>query len=187
MRVGVLASGGGSNLDAICTAGIPLRVVVVDRQCGAVEVAGRHGVAAVEVRRDSFGPDFDRVAYTHRVVDALQAAEVDLVVMAGFMTVLEKPLFDAYDGRVLNTHPALLPAFKGAHAVRDALEHGVTVTGCTVHVATMELDDGPILAQEAVPVLPDDTTESLHERIKVVERRLLPATIHQILERGHVR
>src|SRR4029450_10458835 len=102
-------------------------------------------------------------------------------VMAGFMTVFDKPVFDAFDGRILNTHPALLPAFKGAHAVRDALEHGGKGDGCTVHVATMELDDGPILAQEAVPVLPDDTVESLHERIKVVERQLYPDTLAAVV------
>ena len=186
MRVGVLASGGGSNLDAICAAGVPVALVVVDRPCGALDVAARHGVPATTVERRSFGADFDRVAYTNEVVDALRAAEVDLVAMAGFMTILEKPPIDAYEGRVLNTHPALLPAFKGAHAVRGALEAGVKVTGCTVHVATMELDAGPILAQEAVPVLADDTVESLHERIKVIERRIYPETILGIIERGRV-
>jgi phosphoribosylglycinamide formyltransferase 1 len=186
VRIGVLASGGGSNLEAILADRIPVEVVVVDRPCAATDVAERHGVAAELVRRDSFGKDFDRVAYTDAVVDVLQRHEVELVVMAGFMTVFEKPVFDAFDGRILNTHPSLLPAFKGAHAVRDALEHGVKVTGCTVHVATMDLDDGPILAQEAVPVLPDDDVESLHERIKVVERRLYPATIRSIIERGSV-
>ena len=186
VRVGVLASGGGSNLDAICAAGVPVALVVVDRPCGAIDVAARHGVPATLVERRSFGADFDRVAYTHEVVDALRAAGVELVAMAGFMTILEKPLIDAYEGRVLNTHPALLPAFKGAHGVRDALEAGVKVSGCTVHVATMELDAGPILAQEAVPVLADDTEESLHERIKVVERRIFPETILQIIERGTV-
>jgi phosphoribosylglycinamide formyltransferase-1 len=186
LSVGVLASGTGSNLDAICDAGIPVVVVVVDRQCAALDVAARHGVASVVVERRSFGPDFDRVAYTEDVVDVLRSHDVELVAMAGFMTVLEKPLFDAFEGRVLNTHPALLPAFKGAHAVRDALEHGVKVTGCTVHVATMELDAGPILAQEAVPVLAGDDEAALHERIKVVERRLYPETIRQIIDRGYV-
>jgi len=186
VRVGVLASGGGSNLAAILDAGIPVEVVVVDRHCAATEVAARHGVPSELVERGSFGPDFDRVAYTERVVDVLRRHGVELVVMAGFMTVFEKPIFDAYDGRILNTHPALLPAFKGAHAVRDALAFGVKVTGCTVHVATMELDDGPILAQEAVPVLPGDDVDTLHERIKVAERRLYPETIRQIIERGTV-
>jgi phosphoribosylglycinamide formyltransferase-1 len=170
----------------MCAAGVPVALVVVDRPCGALDVAARHGVPATLVERQSFGADFDRVAYTHEVVDALRAAGVELVAMAGFMTILEKPLIDAYEGRVLNTHPALLPAFKGAHAVRDALDAGVKVTGCTVHLATMELDAGPILAQEAVPVLADDTVASLHERIKVVERRIFPKTILQIIERGTV-
>lgn len=182
MRIGVLASGSGTILDAICEAGLPVVVVVVDRPCRAIEVARRHGVP-VEVVERSFGPGFDRLSFTHRVVDALARHGVELVVMAGFMTVLEKPVFDAYDGRVLNTHPALLPAFPGAHAVEDALAYGVKVTGCTVHVATVEVDAGPILAQEAVPVLPGDTPESLHERIKQVERRLYPQTIREFIDR----
>jgi phosphoribosylglycinamide formyltransferase-1 len=101
--------------------------------------------------------------------------------MAGFGTILEKPVHDAFPGRIVNTHPALLPAFKGWHAVRDALEFGVKVTGVTVHLATLEVDDGPILAQEAVPVLPDDTVESLHERIKRVERRLYPEVLASLI------
>jgi phosphoribosylglycinamide formyltransferase-1 len=182
VRIGVLASGSGTILDAICEAGLPVVVVVVDRPCRAIEVARHHGVP-VEVVERSFGPGFDRLSFTHRVVDALARHGVELVVMAGFMTVLEKPVFDAYDGRVLNTHPALLPAFPGAHAVEDALAYGVKVTGCTVHVATVEVDAGPILAQEAVPVLPGDTPESLHERIKQVERRLYPQTIREFIDR----
>ncbi len=186
MQIAVLASGSGTVLDAILDAGVPVEIVVVDRPCAATDVAARHGVASVVVARDSFGADFDRCAYTERVVDAVAAAEVDLVVMAGFMTVLEKPIFDAYEGRVVNTHPALLPSFRGGRAVRDALAYGVKVSGTTVHVATVDVDDGPILAQESVPVLPDDDEASLHERIKAVERRLYPATIHAIIERGTV-
>jgi phosphoribosylglycinamide formyltransferase 1 len=186
VRIGVLASGGGSILGAILADGIPVEVVVVDRPCGATAVADAAGVPAVVVERPSFGADFDRPAYTRAVVDVLRAYEVDLVVMAGFMTILAEPVFDAFPGAILNTHPALLPAFPGAHAVRDAVAHGVQVTGTTVHVATLEVDAGPILAQEAVEVRPDDTVESLHERIKAVERRLYPQTIRQILERGRV-
>jgi phosphoribosylglycinamide formyltransferase-1 len=126
--------------------------------------------------------DFDRLEYTHLVLDALQRHDVDLVAMAGFGTVVDKPLFDAFPGRVLNTHPALLPAFPGWHAVEDALAAGVKVTGCTVHVATLDVDAGPILAQEAVPVLADDTVTSLHERIKAVERRLYPRTVKEFLQ-----
>lgn len=163
---------------------LPVVVVVVDRPCKATEIAAEHGVEVEEVLRESYGADFDRLAYTHRVVDALERHRVDLVAMAGFGTVLEKPIHDAYPGRILNTHPALLPAFKGWHAVEDALAAGVKVTGCTVHVATLEVDEGPILAQEAVPVLPGDTAESLHERIKAVERRLYPQVVRDIVESG---
>jgi phosphoribosylglycinamide formyltransferase 1 len=186
MRIAVLASGSGTILDAALTDGIPVVVVVVDRPCGATAVADRHGVPWRLIERTSFGATFDRVAYTEAVVDALDAVGTDLVVMAGFGTILAKPIFDRYAGHLLNTHPALLPAFPGWHAVEDALAYGVKVTGCTVHVATEEVDAGPILAQEAVVVAPGDTVESLHERIKAVERRLYVQTIHDILERGSV-
>ena len=179
MGLGVLASGGGSNLRAILEAGLPVAVVVVDRECGAVEIAEAAGVPVERVERTK---PFDRVEFTHRVVDALERHGVDLVAMAGFMTILEKPIFDALPGRVLNTHPSLLPAFRGAHAVEDALAAGVKVTGCTIHVAVAEVDAGPILAQEAVAVLPDDTADTLHERVKQVERRLYPDTIRQLME-----
>lgn len=184
MRIGVLASGSGTNLEAILAAQLPVAVVVVDRPCRATEVAAAHGVAAITLRRGSFGPDFDRDAYTERVVETLEGHGVDLVVMAGYGTILSKQIHDAYPGRILNTHPALLPAFPGWHAVEEALAAGVKLTGCTVHVATLEVDSGPILAQEAVPVLPGDTVESLHERIKEVERRLYPETIRRFIEEG---
>ena len=182
MRIGVLASGSGTILEAILGADLPVEVVIVDRPCQATEVAEAHGLTAVLVQRDDFGPGFDRTAYTRRVVDALALHAIDLVVMAGFGTVLAEPIHEAYPGRILNTHPALLPSFKGWQAVQAALDYGVKVTGCTVHLATLEVDDGPILAQEAVPVLPDDTVESLHERIKDVERRLYPATIRAVVD-----
>jgi phosphoribosylglycinamide formyltransferase-1 len=167
--------------------GVPVDLVVVDRPCRALDIAAGRGLPGVMVERESFGPDFDRVAYAEQVVDVLEAHDIGLVAMAGWGTILEKPIFDAFEGRILNTHPALLPAFPGWHAVDDALEAGVKVTGCTVHVATIEVDAGPILAQEAVPVLDDDTKDSLHERIKAVERRLYTDTIKAILARGSVR
>lgn len=177
----MLASGAGTILEAFLKAGVPVTVVVADRPCRALEVARAAGKPAELIRRDSFGASFDRLAYTRRVVDALAAHEVDLVVLAGFLTVLERPILDAWPGRVLNTHPSLLPAFPGAHAVADALAAGVKVTGCTLHIAVPEVDAGPILVQEAVPVLPDDTPAALHERIKVVERRLYPGAILAVL------
>lgn len=176
VRIGVLASGSGTNLEAILAAGLPVAVVVVDRPCPATEVAARHGVPSEVVLRVP-----DRVEFTHQVVDVLERHAVDLVAMAGFMTILEKPIFDAFPGRVVNTHPSLLPSFRGAHAVADAIEAGVKVTGCTIHVAVPEVDAGPILAQEAVAVLPDDTTETLHERIKQVERRLYPTVLRELV------
>lgn len=181
MRIAVLASGSGTLLDAILTDGIPVELVVVDRPCAATDVAERHGVRAVCHARTSFGPDFDREAYTAEVTEVLVDAGIDLVVMAGYGTVFGRAIHDAFPHRILNTHPALLPSFKGWHAVDAALDYGVKVTGCTVHVATLEMDAGPILAQEAVPVLADDTADSLHERIKQVERRLYPDTIRVVL------
>jgi len=178
----VLASGTGTIFQAIVDAGLDVAVVVVDRDCAAAELARGAAVPVEVVERETFGPDFDRVAYTHRVIDALKRHQVDVVAMAGFGTVLAGPVFAVYPGRVLNTHPALLPAFKGWHAVADAIAAGVKLTGTTVHLATEAVDDGPILAQEAVPVLPDDTEASLHERIKAVERRLYPQTIRLFLE-----
>jgi phosphoribosylglycinamide formyltransferase-1 len=182
----VLASGSGTLLEAMFDAGLPIDVVLTDRPCRALEIASERGAPAVLVERTSFGADFDREGYTKSLVAALDDHHVDLVVMAGFGTVLGAAAFDAFPGRILNTHPALLPSFKGWHAVRDALAYGVKVTGCTVHVATPEVDHGPILAQEAVAVAPDDTEATLHERIKQVERRLYIQTIRDILQRGSV-
>jgi len=178
MRIGVLASGGGTNLRAILEADLTVVVLVVDRPCGATEVAEEFGVPVELVERPK---PFDRLEFTHRVVDALERRGVELVAMAGFMTILEKPMFDAFAGRVLNTHPSLLPSFRGAHPVADALAAGVKVTGCTVHVATLEVDEGPIVAQEAVPVRAGDTTEALHARIKAVEHRLYPRAIREFV------
>jgi len=186
LRVAVLASGSGTILEAALNEDVPVEVVVVDRPCAATAIADRHGVPFELVERTSYGADFDRDGYTREVVDVLRKFDIELVVMAGYGTILGAPMFEAFAGHIVNTHPALLPSFKGWHAVEAALAAGVKVTGCTVHVATAEVDDGPILAQEAVRVLPGDTAASLHERIKVVERELYVQTIKDILERGTV-
>jgi phosphoribosylglycinamide formyltransferase-1 len=186
MRLAVLASGSGTILDAICADGIAVSVVIVDRPCGAQEVAARNGIFCELIERRTYGPDFDRNGYTAEVLGVLSGWDIELVAMAGFGTVLGKGMFDAFPGHVLNTHPALLPSFPGWHGVADALAYGVKVTGCTVHIATEEVDAGPILAQEAVAIEPDDTVESLHERIKAVERRIYVRTISEIIERGSV-
>lgn len=180
-RLGVLASGSGTILSAILDADLPVVVVVVDRPCRAATVASEAGIPYAVVARSSFGADFDRAGFTTALLAALEPHRVDVVAMAGFGTVLDAAFFARYPSRVLNTHPALLPAFPGWHAVPAALAAGVKVTGCTVHVATAAVDDGPILAQEAVPVEPDDTEVRLHERIKSVERRLYPQTIRTFL------
>ncbi len=182
-RIAVLASGSGTLLQAILDEGIVVTVVAADRPCRALEIAAGRGVVAELVERTQWDKSFDRAAYTDHRVKVLRSHEVDAVVMAGFGTVVPG-LPDAFPGRVLNSHPALLPAFKGWHAVRAALEAGVEQTGTTIHIATAEVDDGPILAQEAVPVLPGDTEETLHERIKQVERRLYPETIRRFLADG---
>jgi phosphoribosylglycinamide formyltransferase-1 len=180
VRVGVLVSGSGTILQAMFDAGLPVTTVVSDRPCAGLTLARHHGAADVLIDRQpygGFGPDFDRPGYTATVAATLVAHQVDLVAMAGFGTVMTQAVHDAFPDLVLNTHPALLPAFPGWHGVRDALAAGVTETGCTVHLATLEMDAGPILAQQVVPVLPDDTESSLHERIKVAERSLYPATV----------
>ncbi len=186
MRLAVLLSGSGTLREAILADGTPVAVVVADRPCRGLDVAAGAGVPAELVERTDFSPGFDREGYTDRVVKALVAHEIDLVAMAGFGTILAEPVHDAFSGRIINTHPALLPAFKGWHAVRDALAHGVKVTGCTVHVAGLDVDTGPILAQEVVPVLDGDTESTLQERIKEVERRIYPAVLRRILELGTV-
>lgn len=167
-------------------AGIPLALVLADRDCAGLGIARSHGLDTVLVPRESFDSDFDREGYSKQVVQALQDHRIDVVAMAGFGTILGQAMQDAFGGRLINTHPALLPSFKGWHAVRDALAYGVKVTGCTIHVAALDVDTGPILAQEAVAVLPDDTESSLQERIKEVERRLYPATLRQIINQGSV-
>ncbi len=181
----MLVSGSGTILEAILATDLPVGLVVADRPCRALDVASGRGTPTALVDRagfGGFGPGFDRWAYTQAVAEVLLAAAVDVVVMAGFGTVLDQPVHDAYPGRILNTHPALLPAFPGWHAVHDALAAGVPETGTTVHVAHLEMDTGPILAQATVAILPGDTEDTLHERIKAVERTLYPATIRAFVD-----
>jgi phosphoribosylglycinamide formyltransferase-1 len=180
VRLAVLVSGSGTILQAMFEAGLPVTTVLSDRPCAALALAEANGAATELVDRSlygGFGPDFDRDGFTATVAATLVAHQVDLVAMAGFGTVMTEAVHRAFPHRIVNTHPALLPAFPGWHGVRDALTAGVPETGCTVHLATLEMDAGPILAQEVVPVQPGDTEATLHERIKVVERTLYPATV----------
>lgn len=174
-RVVVLASGTGSLLKSLLTAAAgtyPARVVGVgtDRDCPAVEVAGAAGLPVFTIRLNDYP---SRAAWDAALTAATAAHSPDLVVSAGFMKLLGPQFLSQFLGRVVNTHPALLPAFPGTHAVADALAYGVRVTGCTVHLVDAGVDTGPILAQQPVAVLDDDDEEVLHERIKVVERQLL--------------
>ncbi|GAB7068469.1 phosphoribosylglycinamide formyltransferase [Mycobacterium hodleri] len=185
-RLIVLASGTGSLLESILTAAVgdyPARVVAVgtDRDCRALEIADAASLPSFTTR---LGDHADRDAWDAAITEATAAHQPDLVVSAGFMKILGPHFLSRFPGRVVNTHPALLPAFPGAHAVPDTLAYGVRVTGCTVHLVDAGMDTGPILAQEAVDVLDDDDEAALHERIKVVERRLLVEVLAAMATRG---
>lgn len=185
----MLASGTGSLLRSLLEAtqqpGYPATVVAVgvDRDCAATEHAAAFDVSSFKVALRDFP---DRAAWDVALTEVVAAFEPDLVVSAGFMKILGPAFMDRFGGRIINTHPALLPAFPGAHGVRDALAYGVRVTGSTVHLVDTGVDTGPILAQEAVTVLPDDDEDTLHERIKVVERRLLAEVVAAVATRGIV-
>ena len=185
-RVVVLASGTGSLLRSLMDAAAgdyPARVVAVgvDRDCPATGIAASASVPTFAVR---LADHPDRAAWDAAITDATAEHSPDLVVSAGFMKVLGPQFLSRFCGRTLNSHPALLPAFPGAHGVAEALAYGVKVTGCTVHLVDAGMDTGPILAQEPVPVLDTDDVGTLHERIKVVERRLLVDVVAAIATRG---
>jgi phosphoribosylglycinamide formyltransferase 1 len=180
VRVVVLLSGTGSLcaalLDATDDPAYPARVVAVgsDREAPGLRHATRRGLPTFVVRPADAA---DRAAWDRALAGAVAAHEPDLVVSAGFMRIVGPAVLDRYEGRLVNTHPALLPAFPGAHAVRDALAAGVPVTGATVHLVDAGVDTGPVLAQREVPVEPGDDEATLHERIKTQERALLVETV----------
>jgi phosphoribosylglycinamide formyltransferase-1 len=185
-RLVVLASGTGSLLASLldaAAADYPARVVAVgvDRDCAAVDIAAAASLPSFRVRLADYP---NRAAWDTALTEATAEHSPDLVVSAGFMKILGSQFLSKFVGRTLNTHPALLPAFPGAHGVADALAHGVKVTGCTVHLVDAGTDTGPILAQQTVPVLDDDNEETLHERIKVTERRLLVDVIAAVATGG---
>jgi len=175
-RIAVLVSGGGTNLQALLDApglGGRVELVVADRAgAGGLARAEAAGIATAVVAP---GDHPDRAAWDDAVIGAVAAADPDLVVLAGFMRVLGPGFPRRFP--TLNVHPSLLPAFPGKDAVEQALAWGVKVTGCTVHLVDEQVDHGPIVAQEAVPVLPDDTPATLHERVKAVEHVLLPRCV----------
>lgn len=181
LKVGVLASGSGTNLEAIARAidegAVPARIVLVlsDRaDAYALERARRRGIPTRVVLASDLP---DRPSYDHAVVEALREAGVELVVLAGYMKLVGPEFVEAFEGRIMNIHPALLPSFPGEHGVRDALEHGVKVSGVTVHFVDGGLDTGPIILQEAVAVEEGDDEETLHNRIHETEYRIYPRAI----------
>ncbi|MGW4376743.1 phosphoribosylglycinamide formyltransferase [Streptomyces albidoflavus] len=194
-RLVVLVSGSGTNLqallDAIAAEGAEeygAEVVAVGADRGAIaglERAERAGIPSFVCRVKDHP---DRAAWDRALTEAVAAYEPDLVVSAGFMKILGKEFLARFGGRVVNTHPALLPSFPGAHGVRDALAYGVKVTGCTVHLVDDGVDTGPIIAQGVVEVVEDDSVEgeaALHERIKDVERTLLVEVVGRLARNGH--
>ena len=185
-RLVVLASGTGSLLASLLEAAVddyPARVVAVgvDRDCRAVEIATAAALPAFTVR---LADHPDRSSWDTALTEAVTAHSPDLIVSAGFMKILGPQFLSKFCGRILNTHPTLLPAFPGAHGVADALAYGVKVTGCTVHLVDAGTDTGPILAQQPIAVLDDDDEETLHERIKVTERRLLVDVVAAVATGG---
>jgi phosphoribosylglycinamide formyltransferase 1 len=185
-RLVVLASGTGSLLASLLDAAVadyPARVIAVgvDRDCRAVEIATEASLPTFTVR---LADHPDRDAWDAALTKAVAAHAPDLIVSAGFMKILGPQFLTQFCGRTLNTHPTLLPAFPGAHGVADALAYGVKVTGCTVHLVDAGTDTGPILAQQPIPVLDDDDEETLHERIKVTERRLLVDVVAAVATGG---
>jgi phosphoribosylglycinamide formyltransferase 1 len=188
LRLVVLVSGSGTNLQALLDAGAatdyPAEVVAVG--------ADRDDILALERARDAGLPTFvrrvrdypTREAWDAALTEAVAEHEPDLVVSAGFMKLVGATFLGQFGGRYVNTHPALLPSFPGMHGARDALEHGVTVTGCTLFVVDEGVDTGPIVAQVAVPVLDDDDETSLHERIKQAERVMLVDTVARMAREG---
>jgi phosphoribosylglycinamide formyltransferase-1 len=182
--IGIMASGSGSNFEAIATAieanclNARIAVLIYNKpEIKAIERAQSRGIPAIflDHREYSTRAELDR-----EIVKTFQAHQVECVVMAGWMRVITQVLIEAYPDRLINIHPSLLPSFPGIHAIEQALAAGVKITGCTVHLVSLEVDRGPILVQAAVPVLPDDTAATLHARVQIQEHKILPQAIELI-------
>ncbi|MDY6055742.1 phosphoribosylglycinamide formyltransferase [Micrococcus sp.] len=188
MRIVALVSGSGTNLqavlDAVASGALPVEIAAVGSDVPGVQGLARAEAQGIETFTVSPRDYADRRTWDEALAEAVASYEPDWVVCSGFMRILGAPLLERFEGRIINTHPALLPSFPGAHGVRDALAYGVKVTGCTVHLVDAGVDTGPILAQTAVPVLVEDTEEVLHERIKVQERALLLQVLGELAARS---
>src|ERR671932_1679873 len=184
LKLGMMASGSGSNFEAVAEAiaskqlNAQIQVLIYNNpSIKAAARAEKWGVPAVLLNHRDYRK---REELDGKIVDTLRQYQVEWVVMAGWMRLVTPVLIEAFPDRIINIHPSLLPSFKGVRAVEQALEAGVKITGCTVHLARPEVDSGPILIQAAVPVLPDDTPETLHARIQVQEHRILPQALGQL-------
>ncbi len=182
LKLGVMASGSGSNFEALAQAiaqqrlNAQIQVLVYNQpQATVQERAKRLKIPAVLINHRDFKKD--RQAFDQAIVSLLKAYQVEWVIMAGWMRIVTPVLLNAFPNRVINIHPSLLPSFKGVQAVEQALSAGVKVTGCTVHLASTEVDSGPIIMQAAVPVIPGDTPDTLHARIQIQEHQIFPQAI----------
>jgi phosphoribosylglycinamide formyltransferase-1 len=177
--IGVLVSGEGSNLQALIDDGLPIAAVASNRaDARALERAASAGIATGVFELDEHASREER---DRAMADWLAARGVDLVVCAGYMHLLTERFLDRFPGRIVNVHPALLPRFPGAHPIDDALAAGVPETGATVHYVDEGVDTGPVIRQQAVPIEPGDTAETLRARIQAVEHRLLPTVVRELI------
>jgi phosphoribosylglycinamide formyltransferase 1 len=181
LKLGIMASGNGSNFDVVAQAiadgqlNAQIQVLIYNNPSAQAAVrAANRGVEAVLLNHRHYQ---SREKFDEKIIQTLRQYDVEWVIMAGWMRLLTSVFIDAFSQRIINIHPSLLPSFKGIHAVEQALASGVKITGCTVHIACLEMDSGPILMQAAVPILPDDTPETLHARIQTQEHRILPMAI----------
>ncbi len=181
LKLGIMASGSGSNFEAIAQAiadeqlNAQIEVLIYNNPLAKAAIrAANRGVDAVLLNHRDYG---SREAFDGAIVKTLQQYDIDWVIMAGWMRLVTPVLIDAFTDKIINIHPSLLPSFKGINAVEQALASGVKITGCTVHLVCLEVDSGSILIQAAVPVLPEDTVETLHARIQIQEHIILPQAI----------
>ena len=186
LRLGVLASGRGSNLQAIIDASeqgkLEAEVVVVISDISdayALERAGKHGIPAFNINARNFK---NKKEYEEAIVNKLREYEVKLVILAGYMRLVTNVLIDAFDGNIMNIHPALLPSFKGLQAQQQALEYGVRFSGCSVHFVTVDVDGGPVILQAVVPVFDNDTEDTLSARILEKEHLIYPEAVQLFAE-----
>ncbi|MCT7950331.1 phosphoribosylglycinamide formyltransferase [Ancylothrix sp. C2] len=181
LKLGIMASGSGSNFETIAQAiadgkiNAKIQVVIYNNpDAKVVQRAEKFKVPAVLLNHRNFK---NREELDTKIVETFQSYDVEWVIMAGWMRIITQILLDAFPNRVINIHPSLLPSFPGIHGVEQALKAGVKVTGCTVHLACLEVDSGPIIMQAAVPILPNDTPETLHARIQIQEHIIYPQAI----------